>query len=225
LPFFAAVLSTYEQDGLRYDVYKYEPDFAVLGKGDHCTKGNNAGSSVRAVRNLLKDLAVFHQRGFIHGDVYPHNLLYNSRLGSNGIRIIDLGNVRRNDGGPNSCPDVDVYRCAWVLVGLLTGSSNPCGVHDAVGLDVVDAATSAIENTELRNLLRRALSPDASRRFQSADAFRQALEPFALVADQAALETSAQFIGTTNARVPVGAHPVPEESFRGGLALRLGTHK
>lgn len=110
---FPAFYESFEHEGLKFIVGENLEGFHPMGHAERmAVRGHNTGQAVRTTLNILRGLSALHAKGAVHADVYPHNLLYRKELGSEGVRIIDLGNARPLTEHPNHRADVDVYRTA-----------------------------------------------------------------------------------------------------------------
>jgi len=185
LPFFPRYFRTHEADGLRFIFVENLKAFSTLGRAEDVRfVPEHLGDAVRIAVNLLRGLRALHGRGVVHGDIYPHNLLFNRALGPDGIRMVDLGNARPLEEHFTRRADVDVYRTALVLVGLITGHAPGWGVHQTGSREEVEACLQSIRVPELKAVLRRAVSPEPTERFPTAQALRDALRPFENVAER-----------------------------------------
>ena len=142
--------------------------------------GLSEQQSVAAVRGALSGLAHAHQRGVVHGDVSPSNIIVNKAGES---KILDFGLATTATGatapggaggaaayrspeverGEPPTPAADVYASAAVLAHLLRGT-----------VERPPATTGVAE--PIKSVLDRALSPLPGDRYPDAGAFLAALD-------------------------------------------------
>jgi hypothetical protein len=169
----------------------------------------SVANAVRAVRHALAGLAHAHARGFVHGDLKPSNLLLEVRSKRQGVKITDFGLTRAYHaaqlggievgGVPTFQPPERVANCRVVEPSADQYSMAATLYHLLTAYYPFDTRSPALElldrmRTEdpvpilerrphlprpLAQVIHRALSRDPADRFESADDFRAALEPFA----------------------------------------------
>ena len=151
--------------------------------------------AVQITISILKGLKVIHQHGILHCDITPHNVLI-CNDDPKSVKIIDFGSaVRTNDVGEyignhrgatrwyrppelkkqnhlfsaNLTYSSDIYSAACVCLYLITGFA-PYRKKQAC---------KQISNQNLQKILRKATRKNKLHRFQSAQEFIDALQPFA----------------------------------------------
>jgi serine/threonine-protein kinase len=153
------------------------------------------------VRELLVHLGEAHRRGVVHHDVNPSNVIEGSAVPEN-TWLIDFGSsetigathLERFSTPAYAAPEIwtrepvtpssDLYAAAGVLLYLLTGEPPlPRDIHERSDQALYDRLMTPPSLTGiddgLRQVLEKALSPNARDRYPSAEAFRKALEPYA----------------------------------------------
>ncbi|CAB4028525.1 mitogen-activated kinase kinase kinase 17-like [Paramuricea clavata] len=136
------------------------------------------------MKPVFKCLAFMHEKGYVHGDLKPDNILY----GDNDVKVGDFGlAVDRSEtlnigfcgtvtympkelfcGHGEYRPSVDIYEAAGVLSYLLTGSPPWAGYQwDTVIFKVGSGEIPEVPNNcseEMKNLLKRMFNPDSEKR-------------------------------------------------------------
>jgi len=167
---------------------------AVIGTLARKRKQLPIGVVVAIIQAIAEGLEHAHQRGVIHGDPSPSNVL----VGYDGaVKLVDFGMTREVDGNigymsPEQCRGVaidrrsDVYTLGVVLYELATASrlftaeTDDQVVERIVHGRIPSPSTRRADLPEgLCEVIARALAPDPSRRFPTTRALHQALEPFA----------------------------------------------
>ncbi len=128
---------------------------------------------------ILDGLHHLHKSGSVHSDLHRGNIML---LAPNykSLKIIDFGNGKLIENKAHKYPhdlswkqvkdqSRDLYRAAALCVYMLTGK-RPQNERDIQDI--------TIKNKELRNVLVKALSIEKANRYQTAQEFKQALEPF-----------------------------------------------
>ena len=161
-------------------------------------RGERLGDAERLyiVREVLEALGFAHARGVVHRDVKPANIILTDE---GGVKVADFGVARidRSDltqagslmGTPTYMapeglrgepvgPRGDLYSVGMVLFELVTGR-RPAPEHIHSGR-VGEFVATTLDSTpalpeSLASVIRRALAPSPEQRFDSADAFREAL--------------------------------------------------
>jgi len=157
--------------------------------------------AIELVVQLLAALGAAHEAGLVHADIKPANAIVVERDGKQRLVLVDFGLARlrlpdrghaESAGGTPAymAPEQlhegrvdarsDLFSAALVLVALLTGWRRPNAHTLLPPLD-------AIEDTELREVLRRALALDPGERYQSARELAAALMGTSVVAARAPL--------------------------------------
>ncbi len=144
--------------------------------------------AVELVRQLLAGLGAAHAAGLVHADVKPANAIVVERDGQERVVLVDFGLSRlrspdrpaESAGGTPAymAPEQmmegrvdarsDLFSAALVFVHLLTGWRRP----NAFALT---PPFELIEDPELRTVLQRALSPEPTKRYQTAAELAAAL--------------------------------------------------
>lgn len=162
------------------------------------------GELVRLLAQLLDGLDFAHARGVVHRDVKPSNLIVNQygdlKIADFGIARIDTTNLTMagmvigtpSYMSPEQCRGLevdarsDLFSAGVVLYELLTGDKPFKGSLEAVTYKICHEAPpppSALSKLKLPSavdaLLAKALAKNAADRFQTARAFREALQDVA----------------------------------------------
>jgi serine/threonine-protein kinase len=162
--------------------------------------------AVYITMSILRGLRSMHRRGYIHSDIAPHQIYQTAK----GIKILDLGSAVEagKPGGAGSWeympkeqfavrdkrlldPTADLYATAGVLVYLLTGNPPFAGDTNASADDYRASLVRAHSLGQvafdpgalprsLRGIIAKALAPERKDRYQTADAFLDALRPIHL---------------------------------------------
>lgn len=119
------------------------------------------------VRDVARGLQALHERGLVHGDISPRNVL----VGADGrARLIDFGSCRTHDSGRG------------VTLGFVApeGAARPSVSGDVFALGrtlawLLDRA-GATPRDRGRSVVRRACQPSPQRRYETADAVARALQ-------------------------------------------------
>lgn len=194
-PNIVTVYDVGEHDGRDYIVMEY-----VQGEELRffLERGERLGDAERLyiVREVLEALGYAHARGVVHRDVKPANIILTDE---GGVKVADFGIARidRSDltqagslmGTPTYMapeglrgepvgPSGDLYSVGMVLFELVTGR-RPAPEHIHSG-QVDEFVATTLDSTpalpeSLASVIRRALAPSPEQRFDSADAFRDAL--------------------------------------------------
>ncbi|MCB0968671.1 MAG: serine/threonine protein kinase [Ilumatobacter sp.] len=159
--------------------------------------------AVDIARQVLAGLSAVHERGVVHRDIKPGNIL----LGDDGrVRLTDFGIARELDRigeqvtaegivvgtphylapeqarGDEATPATDVYAVGVVLDEMLTcrrrgaTTSAEVAAYAAATAERFDPRTETPETpAALAEIVMRATEPDAGRRFESVEAFSAAL--------------------------------------------------
>lgn len=119
------------------------------------------------VRDVARGLQALHERGLVHGDISPRNVL----VGADGrARLIDFGSCRTHDSGRGVTPGFVAPE----------GAARPTVSGDVFALGrtlawLLDRA-GATPRDRGRSVVRRACQPSPQRRYESADAVARALQ-------------------------------------------------
>ena len=145
-------------------------------------------------RELLSGLSVLHQKGYVHRDVKPGNVL----VDNDKIKLADFGTMRFREvtsygltmaqlgtqpycppesGTDNPTPAYDVYSFAVTMVCCLVGD------FELVGEDPSDVLLRAEMPETVRGLLLRCLDPDPAKRPGTASVLLAELEQLSRGAD------------------------------------------
>ena len=135
-----------------------------IGKGNFyhpCDKWKET-NAVAITINLLKALNHLHNKGFLHKDILPQNILI-SENNPDKIKLIDFGmSVKLK---PDMSRGKDLYNSGLLCLYLINGSIKRHRHLD--GLDSI--------NTNLKNILYKALNPNKKERFTTAQEFLDTL--------------------------------------------------
>ncbi len=133
-----------------------------LGKPFQHWQPMEPGRAVRIARQLTLGARALETIGWRHRDVHPANV-HIAEGQTSTVRILDLGNASQAGSNING----DVHQIAALLLHSITG--NPA----------VSAETLAqVADPNLRAVLEKALDPDRTKRFATAQSFFEALGPF-----------------------------------------------
>ncbi len=151
------------------------------------------GVAVKILRDCLAALAALHQKGIVHGDIKPSNIML-KRTGA--AKIVDIGSAFEMDDPPpqrtctpayaapevlegsETTPGSDLASLGYVLIELLSGCPPFAGLTNL--RDLLEAKRSigqrlgtflpddVTRNELLMHLVRGLIAPDAQRRFPTA---------------------------------------------------------
>jgi serine/threonine protein kinase len=155
--------------------------------------------AVKIILQAARGLSAAHQRGIIHRDIKPDNLMLTNE---NRVLVMDFGVARRQDAtlqtvqgtltgtAPYMAPEqwrgdsvdgrTDVWGLGVVLYQLITGKQPFSGEFpEAVMYSVLNsdpAPLSGLAPEPVEDVLKKALEKEGSRRYQSCQEFAQDLE-------------------------------------------------
>ena len=192
-------------EGCPYVVFEYVagPTLATL---IHEQGALGATRSLAMIRQILDGVAHIHERGLMHGDIKPDNIL----LGAHDRpRLADFGLLRREDsrqfaatagtrrylapecfeGGATDCRR-DVFALGLLLYEMLTGRAR---VPAETGRDVIPRLMNETPtrlslkgggiSDELDAIVMKALQPDPAARYAHAGAMKHAIDQLANAAE------------------------------------------
>lgn len=200
-PNLVPVFEAGEEGGDIFLVFEYVPGTTLTRL--LAEKGAMAAPKAAAlVRAVLDALAHAHEAGVIHRDLKPSNILIDEHDGKGTPRVMDFGIAMRadaaRDGGLSGTPaymapeyiahrtvspGVDVFAAGLVLFELLTGFRAFQGVDvnrvmERICNDDLRLPDGLAVDERLADILYRATARDPLDRFESAAAFRQALDAY-----------------------------------------------
>jgi serine/threonine-protein kinase len=140
-------------------------DLARAGRRLDATEIARIGSSA------ARALAHAHDRGVMHRDVSPANIMVTT-LGS--VKILDFGIARA--GGEAAVSTLSRGTIAYMAPEVLRGGPADARADIYALGSVLRDAAEAVDDRRLLEALERATSPDPTRRFISANAFAVALQ-------------------------------------------------
>lgn len=193
-----------QQDDLNYLVMEYVAGHSLkaVGKGQKLLAPHRA---LEVIMECCKALDYAHSRGIIHRDIKPANIMM-GRDGS--VKLLDFGIAVKTSGedgtavgptlgtpnymspeqirGKNLGPASDLYSLATVLFELLTGKQlfKAKKVKELFRIVVGEIAPRLADikpdlPIELSDIIARALNKMPDQRYQSGEAFSDALRPLA----------------------------------------------
>jgi eukaryotic-like serine/threonine-protein kinase len=186
-------------------IYDVGPDYLVLEyvAGEPLKGPLGADEAVRLSLQIADALAAAHARGIIHRDLKPANVVVRTEAGASTVKLLDFGvsafvaagadATRTADGdvvgtpaymSPEQAhgrpPDArsDIFSFGAVLYELLAGSRAFNGDSAAEVLSAVlrDDPAPLDAPASLSRIVTRCLAKDPSRRFQTMDELKQALQ-------------------------------------------------
>ena len=192
-------------EGCPYVVFEYVagPTLAALIQEQGAL---DPARSVAMIRQILDGVAHIHERGLIHGDIKPDNILLSAH---DRPRVADFGLLRREDsrqfaatagtrrylapecfeGGATDCRR-DVFALGLLLYEMLTGRAR---VPVETGRDAIAQLMNEMPalpslkghgiSDEIDAIVMKALQPDPAARYASAGAMKYALDQIATTAE------------------------------------------
>jgi len=157
------------------------------------------GYAAFIIKSLLESVQYLHERDIVHRDIKPENILFESREGGSGVKLIDFGLARTHrvkDGKMTNQVGTPYYMSPGVLAGkydrscdmwavgivayiLLAGyppfnGSTDAEVHDSVrrGELVFERNVWSNLSREARDFVRRLLCRDSSEIMSADEALR-----------------------------------------------------
>ena len=127
--------------------------------------------SIRCIAQVLCGLSYAHQRGIVHGNISPSHIVVTE---SGRAKLMDFG-LLSSSAGQSACSETldvqgDIDSLAAVLYEVITGE-RPAQIPPVPPVTINPDIPTA-----LNDVLLKALSTESLKRFQSADAFREALD-------------------------------------------------
>lgn len=162
---------------------------------------NRQKFALTIVKNILSGVMALHDRGYVHRDIDPSNIMVTT---DDKIKLIDFGIVKKlSEQGPQlsqvgqflgkpgyAAPEIvkgyiqdhnfttDVYSIGIMLFELMTGHLPFVGETDDVieKQKTMDVPVSEIQNSAVASVIRKATAKRQSERFQTAAEFRVAID-------------------------------------------------
>lgn len=189
---------------------------------------------LRYIEQVCAGLGHAHERGIIHRDIKPHNLLLNADHST--VKIADFGVARVTAGespitrvGTNIyappehsplfsgrgnemrlTPAADIYSLAKSSYTILTGESPRAFANEEV-TTLPDACSDEPWCNEFLRVVRKATAEDPSARQQTVDEFWNDLAAVRAIADDIEVSTVVHVTSQPQARVSRGYSPLPPQ--------------
>lgn len=130
-------------------------------------KKKSRGQALEITLNILKGIRHLHNKGFLHYDICPRNILIRDNDPAS-IKIIDFGNavkIANQTEIDSRYKNKDLYAAALICIFLTSGVVSPNPIEDLKSID-----------KDLQQILYKGIHPDKTQQYNSAQEFITALK-------------------------------------------------